>query len=119
MEHLEFINQLSKIGVGLRGTTIGGEKLYEIVRPFSGEKEYIIKDGFELRLEKSNCFDDPLKELIKIVIDMGAWKHSWHDKIEPENYDKFLEIIQEKIVDRAKEIELLFDVYFLLKAKLD
>lgn len=118
MEHLEFINQLSKIGVSLRGTTIGGSKRVEIVRPFLGEKEAIIKDGFELRWEKSNCFGDPLKELIKIVIDMGTWKHSWHDKIEPENYDKFSEIIQEKIVERAKEIELLFDVYFQLKHEL-
>jgi len=120
MDHLEFVNQLDKIGVSLRGTTIEGTaKRYEIVRPFSGNKEYIIKDGFDLRWEQRNIFgDDPLKELIKIAIDMDTWKHSWHNKIEPENYDKFREIIQGKIVERAKEIELLFDVYFQLQHEL-
>ena len=49
---------------------------------------------------------------------MDTWKHSWHNKIEPENYDKFREIIQGKIVERAKEIELLFDVYFQLQHEL-
>lgn len=120
MEHLEFVNQLNKIGVSLRGTTIEGtEKHYEIVRPFSGQKDYIIKDGFNLRWKERNVFgDDPLKEIIRMAIDMDTWKHSLHNKIEPENYNKFRDIIQGKIIDRAKEIELLFDVYFQLQHEL-
>ena len=43
---------------------------------------------------------------------MDTWKYSWHNEITPENYDKFREIIQGKIIERAKEIETLLTVYF-------
>ena len=43
---------------------------------------------------------------------MDQWKYSWHNEIKPENYDKFRDIIQRKILDRAEEIETLLSTYF-------
>jgi hypothetical protein len=43
---------------------------------------------------------------------MGEWKHSWHMDIEPDNYERILEIIQDKILQRGREIERLLMTYF-------
>jgi len=37
---------------------------------------------------------------------------------EPENYEKFLEIIQKKIIDRAKEVDFLMTTMFLLRKEI-
>ena len=44
---------------------------------------------------------------IKKCIDMDSWKHSWHKEIKSENYLDFIKIIQDKISDRNKELEIL------------
>ena len=114
MTHLEFVDKLNESGVSISGTQVEGkETKYEIYSFFRNSSTIIEKD-FKLKWEN---FDnrDPLKELISIAIDMDTWKHSWHNEIVPENYDKFREIIQEKILSRAKQIETLLSTYFQIQ----
>ena len=63
--------------------------------------------------ETSNHYP-PVKAAIKTAIDIDTWKHSIHHEISSENYEKFREIIQDKILNRASEIEMLITVYFQL-----
>ncbi len=116
MEHLEFVEKLLGLGVSISSTNVAGrEKRIEISRPFAEKDVVVIKD-FKLSYENPKTdyiFNhSPLKDLIESAIDMGEWKHSWHNEIIPQNYPKFLDIIQEKIIDRAKEIDVLLAVYF-------
>jgi hypothetical protein len=46
---------------------------------------------------------------------VDGWKHSWHNDITPENYEKFREIIQDKMIKRAEEMDFLLSVYFQLQ----
>lgn len=111
MEHLEFVDKLNATGVSIRGTNVvGREKKFVIYGIFGNSNTIIQKDNvlrWENRDERS-----PFAELVKKAIDMDQWKHSWHNEIKPENYDKFRDIIQKKILDRAEEIETLLSTYF-------
>jgi len=111
MEHLEFVNALDKTGVSIRGTDVEGREKKFVINKLFNDTNVIIHKNHQLRWEKPEQ-DDPLRALIKMAIDMDSWKHSWHNEITPENYDKFREIIQGKILERAKEIETLLTVYF-------
>ena len=121
MEHIEFINALDKTGISIRGTYTEGREKEFVINKLFNETNVIIKNNHQLRWKNFDQ-EDPLKALIKLAIDMGTWKHSWHNEIAPENYDKFRGIIQGKILQRAKEIETLLTVYFQInyeKALLD
>ena len=121
MKHLEFTDKLNELGISIRSNNVEGKvKKIEINIFFTGKDELII-DGFKLSYSNKLNNSDPLKDLIKMAIHMGQWKHSWHNEVIPENYDKFQQIIQEKILDKAKEIELLLTTYFQInheKAKI-
>lgn len=111
MEHLEFVNALDKIGVSIRGTDVEGREKKFVIDKLFNDINTIIHKNHQLRWERLDQ-EDPLKALIKLAIDMDTWKHSWHNEITPKNYDKFREIIQGKIIERAKEIETLLTIYF-------
>lgn len=110
MTHTDFINELQKYGV--RSTNTEGQ-ITEFIIPgfFKENSNVILMQNNQLHWDH-NDNRDPLKELIKLGIDMGTWKHSWHKEIIPENYQKFQEIIQQRILDRAEEINQLLKIYF-------
>jgi len=58
--------------------------------------------------------DEALTSLLRKAIDFDSWKYSWHIEIKPENYPKIKDIIQRKIIGRAKEIDELMAIYFQL-----
>jgi len=111
MKHLEFVDKIDKSGVSIRGTNVEGKEKEYVIPSFFGQPNTIIQKNFSL---KWKSFDNrnPFDELVKEAIDIDQWKHSWHNEIKPENYEKFREIIQEKILKRAEEIETLLSVYF-------
>lgn len=117
-EHLDFVNELNNLGVSIRSTNvIDKERKYDIYGIF-GNTNTIIAQNFELKwLTRDDR--DPFKELVKKAIDMDSWKHSWHNEVAPENYDKFCGIIQQKIIDRASEIETLLSVYFQIRYEIN
>jgi len=117
MKHLEFVNKLNETGVSISGTQVENrEKKYVIYGMFD-HSNTIIEKNYQLRWE--NIDDrDPFKALVSQTIDMDTWKHSWHNEIKPENYEKIREIIQEKILKRAEEIETLLSVYFQIGYKI-
>ena len=112
MDHLEFVDKINETGVSIRATNFEGKRerfvIYDILS--NGSNTIILKD-FKLQWEDHDV-RNPLSELIKIAIDMDTWKHSWHNEITPENYEKFRDIIQNKVIDRANEIKILLTVYF-------
>ena len=116
MEHLEFVNKLNEFGIQIRST-----KRENIVQEIEipnlfGESNVVEIKNFQLNYSKQDCFSrpTPLQAVIKEAIDLDNWKHSFHNNISPENYEKFREIIQDKIIKRASEIEMLVTVYFQL-----
>ena len=116
MDHLDFSDKLNEFGIKIRST-----KRENIVQKIEipnlfGESNFVEIKNFQLNYSKQDCFSKPtpLKAIIKEAIDLDNWKHSWHNKIEPDNYEKFREIIQDKILKRASEIEMLVTVYFQL-----
>ena len=116
MEHLEFVNKLNEFGIQIHST-----KRENIVQKIEipnlfGEFNFVEIKNFQLNYSKQDYFSEltPLQAIIKEAIDLDNWKHSWHNKIEPDNYEYFREIIQDKILKRASEIEMLITVYFQL-----
>lgn len=116
MDHLEFSDKLNEFGIQIRSTKIEN-KVQKIEIPnLFGEPNFVEIKNFQLKYSKQDYFSrpTPLQAIIKEAIDLDNWKHSWHNEIEPDNYEKFREIIQDKILKRASEIEMLVTVYFQL-----
>lgn len=113
MEHLEFVDKLNECGISIRSTNIEGTEKHHVINGIFGHQNTIVQDGF-LLYWKDKDERIPFNELVKAAIDMDSWKHSWHNEIKPENYDKFRSLIQDKIIERAGQIEFLLDVYFLI-----
>ena len=117
MEHLEFINRLNEFGIQIRSTKIENKiQTIEIPHSFGIESDFVDIKNFECKYKKESLFSKPtaLQAIISEAIDIDSWKHSIHNEISPENYEKFREIIQDKILKRASEIEMLVTVYFQL-----
>jgi hypothetical protein len=116
MEHLEFVEKLNQLGCSFRSTNIENKvKTIEISNTF-GKSEFIEIQNFQCKYVDYNAFSrqTPLQALISEAIDIDSWKHSWHNEIKPENYEKFRRIIQEKMIKRAEEMDFLLTVYFQL-----
>lgn len=116
MKHIEFTDKLSELGISVRSTKRENEvQKIEIQNTF-GKSDFVEIRNFELNYSNKDVFSrpTPLQAIITQAIDLDSWKHSWHTEITPENYENFREIIQDKILNRAKEIELLLAVYFQL-----
>jgi hypothetical protein len=114
MDHLEFCDELEKSGIRISSTNKEGKiREYEVDGLF--ENKTIISNNFKLSWKESKFLQDsPFESLIRKAIDMDTWKHSWHTQIIPENYSKIENIIQQKIINRAKEIDELMSIYFQL-----
>lgn len=110
MEHLDFINELDNTGIMIKQVS---QKRRIIISRLFNNNTIIIKDN-QLEWEQPEN-SPPLKALISNAIDMDDWKHSIHTEIIPENYDKILEIIQRKIINRVEEINVLLTTYNQLK----
>jgi len=117
MRHLDFVDKLNKLGCSFRSTNIENEvKTIEIQNPF-GKSEFVDIQNFQCRYTSSNIFSrpTPLQAIISKAIDIDSWKHSRHNEIKSENYEKFRDIIQEKMIKRAEEMDFLTTVYFQLQ----
>lgn len=120
MEHLEFVKELDNYGISFRSTNVENKtKEVEIPQYFGGSNVVEIKN-MKCNYRDAEYFSRPtaLQAIISQAIDMDSWKHSWHNEINPENYEKFLEIIQKKIIDRAKEVDFLITVMFILRKEI-
>jgi hypothetical protein len=112
MEHLEFVEILKDLGI--RSMKKEKEvKKFEIDCGF-GQFNTVLAENFSLKWENYSS-ESPLRALLIKAIDMGSWKHSWHNEIKPENYEKLKGIIQDRIIERAKEIDELLSIYFQLQ----
>lgn len=122
MTHLDFVNELSTTGVSIRSTTIENrERRIPIPSGFGKDEVVILKNNsanYEGGDHSVFARKSASQAIISKAIDFDTWKHSWHNEITPENYEKFQEIIQKKIIDRAKEIEELVAIYFHLNSEL-
>lgn len=110
MEHLEFIDKLDELGISIRHTGLNRSKIIDIPGLF--DTKHLRVDDYDVKWVEKGVSQDPFKTLIKNAIDMGEWKHSWHMDIEPENYERILEIIQDMILQRGRQIERLLITYF-------
>lgn len=117
MTHLEFVDKLNNLGISIRSTnTEHGTKTYNV--SYGLRSTPVEVKGFEVKYTEVRDFD-AFEALIKDSIDMDSWKNSWHiDVDKTENYGKFQEIIQEKIIDRAKQIDMLLTTYFLIAKRI-
>jgi lambda repressor-like predicted transcriptional regulator len=117
MTHLEFVNKLNESGISIRSTNIeNGMKVYPVSYGLSSTRDVVI-ENLRVRWAERQVMDvgyDALQSLIAKAIDMDSWKHSWYHQIMPQNYEKFRGIIQDKILERAAQIEELLTVYFIL-----
>ena len=116
MEHLEFVDKLNELGIQIRSNKRENSVQKIEIPNLFGESNFVEIKNFQLNYSKHDYFSEltPLQAIIKEAIDLDNWKHSWHNKIEPDNYEYFREIIQDKIIKRASEIEMLITVYFQL-----
>ena len=120
MEHLDFIKELDNYGISFRSTNMENKiKEVDISKYFGGSNVVEIKN-FKCEYKEKEYFARPtaLQAVISEAIDIDSWKHSWHNEIKPDNYEKFLEIIQKKIIDRAKEVDFLMTVMFILRKEI-
>lgn len=100
MTYLEYIDNLEKLGVRImtQNATIS------IGVPFG--KPYDVK-VFPTHCTSSERNSDPVNDAIRWGIDLDKWQHSWHLEIKHENFQHFLEIMEGKMMERAKEISSL------------
>jgi hypothetical protein len=117
MEHLEFTDKLNNLGCSFRSTnTENTIKKIEIQKMF-GKSDFIEIRNFQCKYTKDNIISKrtALESVIIEAIDIDSWNHSVHNEIKPENFEKFREIIQDKMLKRAKEMDFLLTVYFILQ----
>ena len=115
MNHLEFSYKLNELGIQIHSTKIENKsQIIEVHNTFSPSDFVEIKNFQCKYLSETSNYYPPVKAAIKTAIDIDTWKHSIHHEISSENYEKFREIIQDKILKRASEIEMLITVYFQL-----
>ena len=114
MGHLEFIEKLSELGIHLSSTNTENKvREIEVPRLFNTKK--IVLKNFKLEWkDKEYGESEPIQAILAKAVDMDSWKHSWHTEMIPENYEKIEHIIQEKIINRANEIDELMAIYFQL-----
>jgi len=49
-----------------------------------------------------------MNEWIKKCVDLGQWKHSWHNEFkELKDYEKARDVIKKKIESRVKDLQML------------
>ena len=112
MKHLEFVDELNKLGISIRHTDIENHiRRYEIYG-FLNESTYILAKNFKLKWEHEHYDNhmDCLKSLLGKAIDFDSWKHSWHLDIKPDNYPVIEDIIQKEILNRANQVDELMSV---------
>ena len=117
MGHLDFVDKLNKLGCSFRSTNFENiVKTIEISNTF-GKSEFVEIQNFQCKYVNHSVFSrqTALQAVIKKAIDIDSWKHSWHNEIKPENYEKLREIIQEKMIKRAEEMDFLTTVFFQLQ----
>jgi hypothetical protein len=117
MEHLEFTEKLNQLGCSFRSTNIENKvKTIEICNTL-GKSDFVEMQNLKCRYVEKPIFSSPtpLQAVISKALDIDNWKHSWHNDITPENYEKFREIIQDKMIKRAEEMDFLLSVYFQLQ----
>ena len=120
MEHLDFVKELDNYGISFRSTNVENKTKEVEIPKYFGDSNVIEIKNLKCSYRESEVFSRPtaLQSIISQAIDIDSWKHSWHNEIKPENYEKFLEIIQEKIIDRAKEVDFLITVMFILRKEI-
>ncbi len=111
MEHLDFINELDKLGISIHCTCV--ENKDKVIHSQYGKDRDVVVNNFNVKYINNSLIKrcSPIQSLIIEGIDIDEWKHSLHYNIEPKNYEKFREIIQDKIIERAKDIDTLVSVY--------
>lgn len=117
MEHLEFTEKLNQLGCSFRSTNAEGKvKIIEIPSAF-GKPEFVEIQNFQCKYVDYTVFSrpTPLQAVISKAIDIDSWKHSLHNEVKPENYEKLRGIIQGKMIKRAEEMDFLATVYFQLQ----
>ena len=110
MEHLEFTEKLNQLGFSFRSINIENQvRTIEIPNTFE-KSEFVEMQNFQCKYVDYSIFSrlTPLQAVIRKAIDLDSWKHSWHNEITPENYERFREVIQEKMIKRAEEMDCLF-----------
>jgi hypothetical protein len=114
MDYLEFIQEIQKLGINM--STQNSE--IDIYSPMGVNKKTlkitplsIVGDGYRFDEEAG-------QDAIKWAIDFDKWQHSWHNEIKPENYERFLEIIQGKVIEKAKSLTQLFSISVFLENKI-
>ena len=113
MEHLDFTDKLSDLGISCRGNIENKEHIIHINTLFGRTHTIKIKDmkceyvGDDKPVYELSAFD----AIIKRAVNMGEWTfvEDWSNKQE------LIDILQEKILNRAKDIELMLMAYFLLR----
>jgi len=114
MKHLEFSEKIDALGISIRSTkTEGGIKTISVA--YGLGDRCVLVEGFNVTYaDKSAGYESKtaFKAIVEKAIDMDSWKHSWHLPVVEENFEKIKDIIQQKIIDRASEIEELLTVYF-------
>jgi hypothetical protein len=121
MNHLDFVDTLSETGVSIRSTNIENkERKISVPYGFNDSADIILKNNAASYDTNKNIYGlkSASQAIISKAIDYDTWKHSWHNEIIPENYEKFRGIIQEKIIDRAKEIDELLAIYFHINSEI-
>lgn len=120
MTHLEFSEKLDQFGFSFRSTNYENKvKTIEISNE-GGISQFVEIKNFQCKYVPYNAYSNitPLQAVIINAIDIDSWKHSLHNEIEPNNYEKFREIIQEKMIEITKKLDFLSTVYFLLNHEL-
>ena len=113
MEHLDFVDELDKLGIAIRYNAVENKEIKFIV----SDDNAILRVNNTLTWEHPET-RDPLKVLIQRAVDIDEWNHSWHTEVTPYNYRELQRIIKNKIVLRAKDIEFLLAVYFQINHEL-
>lgn len=114
MKHLEFVDKLSGLGIRLSSTNHENKvREIEVPRLFNTKKIILKNSKLEWK-EKEYGESEPIQAVLAKAVDMDGWKHSWYTEMTPDNYEKIEHIIQEKIINRAEEIDELMAIYFQL-----
>ncbi len=114
MNYLEYVQTIHALGVAI--TKANCE--IEITKPFSTKTDLLKVNSIAVKGEGYRWEDEAEQDVIRWAIDFDKWQHSWHKEIKPENYEHFLEIIQDKVIEKSAALVKLNTIAMFLQNRI-
>lgn len=114
MDFLEYQNNIEQAGIHIMKATSTIVFHY----PMATQEHALKVQPLAVTCDTFRHDNEAEIQAITWAIDFDKWQHSWHHEVKPENYNHFLEIIQNKVIEKSQDLVRLNAVAMFLQNKI-